>query len=81
VQEFYVETAADLGAARHEVPSVQHYGIDLLLHRKVFRTSIWAASLSVALRFGDIDYVVETEKIDRRKRGTGKNPVQPLLRA
>jgi hypothetical protein len=30
----YVEAAADLGAARDEVPAVQHYDPDLLLYRE-----------------------------------------------
>jgi len=44
---FYVEAAADLGAARDEVPAVQHHDLDLLLYRKVFRPSVWPASLIV----------------------------------
>ena len=44
---FYVEAAADLGAARDEVPALQHHDPDLLLYRKVFRPSVWPASLIV----------------------------------
>jgi len=44
---FYVETATDLGAARDEVPTVQHHDSDLLLYRKVFRPFVWPASLIV----------------------------------
>jgi hypothetical protein len=36
----YVETTADLGAARNEVPAVQHHYSDLLLHRQVFQPSV-----------------------------------------
>jgi hypothetical protein len=45
---FYVEAAADLGAARDEVPAVQHHDPDLLLCWKVFRRVVWPASLIVA---------------------------------
>ena len=44
---FYVEAAPDLGAARDEVPAVQHHDPDLLLYRKVFRPFVWPASLIV----------------------------------
>ena len=44
---FYVEAAADLGAARDEVPTVQHHDPDLLLYREVFRPFVWPASLIV----------------------------------
>jgi hypothetical protein len=33
----YVEAAIDLGAARDEVPTVQHHDYDLLLYREVLR--------------------------------------------
>jgi hypothetical protein len=36
----YVETTADLGAARNEVPALQHHHSDLLLYRQVFRPSV-----------------------------------------
>jgi hypothetical protein len=36
----YVETTADLGAARNEVPTLQHYHSDLLSYRQVFRSSV-----------------------------------------
>src|SRR5271157_3397138 len=42
---FYVEAATDLGAARDEVPTVQHCNPDLLLYRKVFQPFVWTASL------------------------------------
>src|SRR4029077_19765688 len=42
---FYVEAAADLGAGRDEVPTVQRHDPDLLLYRKVFRPFVWPASL------------------------------------
>jgi len=42
---FDVEAAADLGAARDKVPTVQHHDPDLLLYRKVFRPFVWPASL------------------------------------
>jgi len=35
-----VEAATDLGAARDEVPAVQHHDSDLLLSRKVFRSFV-----------------------------------------
>jgi hypothetical protein len=37
---FYVETIADLGAARNEVPALQHHYLDLLLYRQIFRPSV-----------------------------------------
>ena len=43
----YVEAATDLGAARDEVPTLQHHDPDLLLYRKVFRPFVWPASLIV----------------------------------
>ena len=43
----YVEAATDLGAARDEVPAVQHHDPDLLLYRKVFGSFVWPASLIV----------------------------------
>jgi hypothetical protein len=56
---FYVETATDLGAARDEVPALQHHDPDLLLYRKVFRPFVWPASLNTKkVR----EYVVEKEK-------------------
>ena len=36
---FYVETTADLGAARHKVPALQHHDADLLLCREI----LWPA--------------------------------------
>jgi hypothetical protein len=36
----YVETTADLGAARNEVPALQHYHLDLLLYRQIVRPSV-----------------------------------------
>jgi hypothetical protein len=54
-----VEAAADLGAARDEVPAVQHHDPDLLLYRKVFRPLVWPASL------------IDAERIDaEREEGT-----------
>ena len=44
---FDVEAATDLGAARDEVPAVQHHDLDLLLYREVFRPFVWPASLIV----------------------------------
>ncbi|SPE23142.1 hypothetical protein SBA2_1150003 [Acidobacteriia bacterium SbA2] len=44
---FYVEAATDLGAARDEVPTLQHHDLDLLLYRKVFRPLVRPASLIV----------------------------------
>ena len=44
---FYVEAATDLGAARDEVPAVQHHNPDLLLYRKVFRPFARPAALIV----------------------------------
>ena len=44
---FYVEAATDLGAARDEVPTLQHHDPDLLLYRKVFRPLVRPASLIV----------------------------------
>jgi hypothetical protein len=41
----YVE-AVDLGTARDEVPTIQHYHTDLLLYRKVFRPAFRPSSLS-----------------------------------
>lgn len=41
----YVEAAADLGAARDEVPAVQHYDPDLLLYREVLRPVVRPTSL------------------------------------
>lgn len=40
-----MEAATDLGAERDEVPTVQHYDPDLLLHRKVFRPLVQSALL------------------------------------
>ena len=39
--DFYVERAADLGATRDEIPTVQHYDLGLLLYRQVFRSFVW----------------------------------------
>ena len=39
--------AADLGAARHEVSTIQHHDVDLLLYRKVFRPLVRPSSLIV----------------------------------
>jgi hypothetical protein len=36
----YVETTADLGAGRNEVPTLQHHHSDLLLYRQIFRPSV-----------------------------------------
>jgi hypothetical protein len=36
----YVETTADLGAARNEVPALQHHHPDLLLYRQIVRPSV-----------------------------------------
>ena len=44
---FYVEAATDLGAARDEVPAVQHHDLDLLLYRKILRPFVRPASLIV----------------------------------
>ena len=54
-----METATDLGAARDEVPALQHHDPDLLLYRKVFRPFVWPASLNTKkVR----EHVVEKEK-------------------
>lgn len=45
-----MEAATDLGATRDEVPTVQHYDPDLLLHRKVFRLFVSPSSLIGGLR-------------------------------
>lgn len=42
-----METGADLGAARHEVSAVQHYDLDLLLYRQVFRPFVRLAKVNV----------------------------------
>jgi hypothetical protein len=42
---FYVEAATDLGAARDEVPTVQHHDSDLLLYREVLRPLVRPTSL------------------------------------
>ena len=42
----YVETTADLGAGRNEVPAVQHHHPDLLLYRQVFRPSVQTPQIS-----------------------------------
>ena len=47
---FDVEAAADLGAARDEVPAVQHHDPDLLLYREGFRPFVWPASMIVTER-------------------------------
>jgi hypothetical protein len=44
---FYVEAAADLGAAWDKVPALQHHDADLLLYRKVLRPFVWPAELRV----------------------------------
>jgi hypothetical protein len=44
---FYVEAATDLGAARDEVPTLQHHDPDLLLYREVFRPLVQSAELIV----------------------------------
>jgi hypothetical protein len=36
----YVETTADLGAGRNEVPALQHHYPDLLLYRQTVRPSV-----------------------------------------
>ena len=36
----YVETTADLGAGRNEVPALQHHHPDLLLYRQTVRPSV-----------------------------------------
>jgi hypothetical protein len=36
----YVETTADLGAGRNEVPALQHHHLDLLLYRQIVRPSV-----------------------------------------
>jgi hypothetical protein len=36
----YVETTADLGAGRNEVPALQHHHPDLLLCRQIVRPSV-----------------------------------------
>jgi hypothetical protein len=43
----YVKAAADLGAIRHGVSTVQHHDPDFLLHRKVVRLFGRPAPLSV----------------------------------
>lgn len=55
-----MEAAADLGAARDEVPAVQHHDSDLLLYRKVFRPFVWPASLIDTKKVRE--HVVEKEK-------------------
>ena len=58
-----METATDLGAARDEVPTVQHHDPDLLLYRKVFRPFVWPASLIVVEHAKKVrEHVVEKEK-------------------
>ena len=58
-----METATDLGAARDEVPAVQHHDPDLLLYREVFRPFVRSALL-IGLEHakGTVEYVVEKEK-------------------
>lgn len=41
----YVETTADLGAGRNEVPAVQHHHADLLLYRQIFRPSVQTSQI------------------------------------
>jgi hypothetical protein len=60
---FYVEAATDLGAARHEVPAVQHHDPDLFLYRKVLRPFVWPAPLIVLRTTGTHEHVVEKEKL------------------
>jgi hypothetical protein len=43
-----VETTTDLGAGRNQVPALQHYNADFLLHRKVLRPSFQRAALTGA---------------------------------
>ncbi len=61
-----MEAATDLGAARDEVPAVQHYDSDLFLYRKVprpfVRPLIWPASLIVVEHQRVSEHVVEKEK-------------------
>lgn len=57
-----MEAATDLGAARDEVPAVQHHDPDLLLYRKVFRPFVWPASLIVVEHPEGTKHVVEKEK-------------------
>jgi hypothetical protein len=59
---FYVEAATDLGAARDEVPTLQHHDPDLLLYRKVFRPFVWPASLRSLNTEKVSKHVVEKEK-------------------
>jgi hypothetical protein len=54
----YVETTADLGAARNEVPALQHHHSDLLLYRKVFRPSVQTPQIG---QEGSDEYVVKKE--------------------
>ena len=61
-----MEAATDLGAARHEVSALQHYDLDLLLHRKVLRPFVRPTPLIVILKLLDSEHVVEKEKSVQR---------------
>jgi hypothetical protein len=53
-----------LGTERYEVSTIQHYYLDLLLHREIFRPLIWPSSLIVVSQLlGTTAHVVEKEKI------------------
>ena len=45
---FYVETTADLGAARHKVPALQHHDADLLLYREILWQSVQKTQVTSA---------------------------------
>ena len=55
----YVETTADLGAGRNEVPALQHHHPDLLLHRQIFRPSVQTPQIGPVRK--RMAYVVKKE--------------------
>ena len=64
-----MEAATDLGAAGFEVSAIQHYDLDLLLHRKVLRPLVRPATLTLARTTwdGEGEHVVEKEKLGQRE--------------